>query len=320
MLCSQGSLYTSPNLNRYGAPPSPLPPSFYSFSPFSLFPFPLPPSSLFLPLPSFSLPLPSFSLPLLFSSLPDLSPSPQIFGSCEAHRLDEWQPSVTPPIEEEAVSKVSKLQLHTDNPPDTPPDCHGDPILTASGGEQTASETQIEGLEGTPQQSLCCEKRSPAGHRDDDLLPSQRESKTVADSSRAEVSLEMLESRRDPSLELQLKKLFDSAKSLTAKENLLLSLRYCPHLPSPLPLTPTAPTSPHPPSPLLLTPTPPSPSLPPLFLIPTAPTPPHPHCPHSSSDGKRRVGSIGTRLKSTSSSLHLFTLLSVFVGTSFYLR
>lgn len=226
-MCSQGSLYTSPNLNRCEALPSPyLPPSL----PFSI------------SLSSFSLPLPSlFSLCYPFLSYL-LAPS-QIFGSCEARRL-EWQPSVTPPVEEEAVSK---LQLHKDNPPDTPPDRHGDPLLTpeVSGGEETASETQIEGREETPlwpqqprNDPLCCEKRSSPEHQEDTPLP-QCESKTATDSSKGEVPLQVLESRRDPSLELQLKKLFDSTKSLTAKENLLLSLRYCLHLPSSLPSPPS---------------------------------------------------------------------------------
>ena len=257
MVCSQGSLYTSPNLNRCEALPSPyLPPSL----PFSI------------SLSSFSLPLPSlFSLCYPFLSYL-LAPS-QIFGSCEARRL-EWQPSVTPPVEEEAVSK---LQLHKDNPPDTPPDRHGDPLLTpeVSGGEETASETQIEGREETPlwpqqprNDPLCCEKRSSPEHQEDTPLP-QCESKTATDSSRGEVPLQMLESRRDPSLELQLKKLFDSTKSLTAKENLLLSLRYCLHLPSSLPLTPL---------PLFLPLTPP----------PHLPSPlPLPLPPHTSSGGKQ---------------------------------
>ena len=391
-MCSQGSLYTSPNLNRCEALPSPyLPPSL----PFSI------------SLSSFSLPLPSlFSLCYPFLSYL-LAPS-QIFGSCEARRL-EWQPSVTPPVEEEAVSK---LQLHKDNPPDTPPDHHGDPLLTpeVSGGEETASETQIEGREETPlwpqqprNDPLCCEKRSSPEHQEDTPLPQcesktatdssrgeilccekrsspehqedtplpqcesktatdssrgeilccekrsspehqedtplpqcesktatdssrgeilccekrsspehqedtplpqcesktatdssrgeilccekrsspehqedtplpQCESKTATDSSRGEVPLQMLESRRDPSLELQLKKLFDSTKSLTAKENLLLSLRYCLHFPSSLPLTPL---------PLFLPLTPP----------PHLPSPlPLPLPPHTSSGGKQRVG------------------------------
>ena len=368
-MCSQGSLYTSPNLNRCEALPSPyLPPSL----PFSI------------SLSSFSLPLPSlFSLCYPFLSYL-LAPS-QIFGSCEARRL-EWQPSVTPPVEEEAVSK---LQLHKDNPPDTPPDRHGDPLLTpeVSGGEETASETQIEGREETPlwpQQPrndplccekrksspehqedtplpqcesktatdssrgevlccekrsspehqedtplpqcesktatdsskgevLCCEKRSSPEHQEDTPLPQcesktatdssrgevlccekrsspehqedtplpQCESKTATDSSRGEVPLQVLESRRDPSLELQLKKLFDSTKSLTAKENLLLSLRYCLHLPSSLPLTPLPLSLPLTPLPLSLPLTPP----------PHLPSPlPLPLPPHTSSGGKQRVG------------------------------
>ena len=197
-------------------------------------------------------------------------------------------------MEEEAVSKVSKLQLHKDNPPDTSPDRHEDLTLTpeVSGGEETASETQIEGRREVPlwpqhphNDTLYCEKKNSPGHQEDTLLP-QCESKTATGSSRGEVPLEVLESRRDLSLELQLKKLFESTKSLTAKENLLLSLRYCPHLPSPLPLTLTShhpsssPPLPSPsPSPLSHHPSPsPSPPIiPPLHPLPIIPplTPSH---------------------------------------------
>ena len=198
-------------------------------------------------------------------------------------------------MEEEAVSKVSKLQLYKDNPPDTSPDCHGDLTLTpeVSGGEETASETQIEGRREVPlwpqhphNDTLYCEKKSSPEHQEDTLLP-QCESKTATDSSRGEVPLEVLESRRDLSLELQLKKLFESTKSLTAKENLLLSLRYCPHLPSPLPLTLTShhpsssPPLPSPsPSPLShhLSPSPSPPIIPPPHPLPIIP-PLHPHLP-----------------------------------------
>ena len=196
-------------------------------------------------------------------------------------------------MEEEAVSKASKLQLHKDNPPDTPPDRHGDPLLTpeVSGSEETQNEDREE-TPVWPQQphndTLCCEKNNSPGHQDNILLP-QCEGKTATGSSGGEVPLEVLESRRDLSLELQLKKLFESTKSLTAKENMLLSLRYCPHLPSPLPLTLTShhpsssPPLPSPsPSPLSHHPSP-SPSPPiippphPLSIIP----PLHPHLPLS---------------------------------------
>lgn len=152
--------------------------------------------------------------------------------------VEEATPSIKSERDATSVPSLTKLQLSEA----TPHDIHfnEDPLPTpkADSGEQTARETQVEKVQMAsprlPQPLHECplvpdERGDMSQFLDGGTSPSQAESKTdspMRDSSSAtEISPKMLELKRTPSLELQLKKLFDSTKSVTAKENLLLSLR-----------------------------------------------------------------------------------------------
>lgn len=165
-------------------------------------------------------------------------------GSSPSHpsslpaRVEEATPSIKSERDATSVPSLTMLQLSEA----TPHDIHlnEDPLPTpkADSGEQTARETQVEKAQMAsprlPQPLHECplvpERGDMSQFLDGGTSPSQAESKTDSpmrvSSSATEISPKMLELKRTPSLELQLKKLFDSTKSVTAKENLLLSLRY----------------------------------------------------------------------------------------------
>ena len=133
------------------------------------------------------------------------------------------------------ATSVPELQVNEDTPLVTPP-C-GDPLqrLEVDSGDQAASKTQMEKVQMAPPRlprplydhPPYSERGDTSQFQDGGASPSQPESrKDNPTTESSEVSSETLELKRVSSLELQLKKLLDSTKSLTAKENLLLSLRY----------------------------------------------------------------------------------------------
>ena len=141
-------------------------------------------------------------------------------------------PSVKPDGE---ATSVPELQVNEDTPLVTPP--HGDPLprLEVDSVEQAASKTQMVKVQMAPprlpqplyERPPYSERGDSSKFQDGGASPSQPESrKDIPTTESSEISSEMLELKRVSSLELQLKELLDSTKSLTAKENLLLSLRY----------------------------------------------------------------------------------------------